>query len=118
MAQAPPLLPNDDNLRGGHFQAHQSEFPVKIELNLEIRSVYEQTFQLRALDGLWPVRLHLDAAWCGVLWNQDREALLSSGLPVINARKNCILVVKVVVQNGDPRRREFEILLDRLLPTG
>src|SRR5882762_4003583 len=86
---------------------------VEQEKNLEIGSGDFEAFVSLAVGTGGSGGLHGDRARCQFLRNDHGKRLHAALGPVVDARKDRVLMVEIVVQNDDERRIECEVLLER-----
>ena len=86
---------------------------VEQEKNLEIGSGDFEAFVSLAVGTGGSGGLHGDRARCQFLRNDHGKRLHAALGPVVDARKDSVLMVEIVVQNDDERRIECEVLLER-----
>src|SRR6267154_235379 len=85
---------------------------VKQKKNLNVGSCDFQSFIRFAVSRGRAGGFHFNRARSQFLRDENGESLFASLGPIVNAREHRVLMVKIVVQNGDEWRVEREVLLE------
>src|SRR5258708_38955614 len=107
------LLADDGDLGVRNFQAHQAVIAIEKEKNLEVGGGDLEAFAGLAVGTGGPGGLHGDRTRRQFLGNEHGKSLHAALGPVVEACQDGVLMVEIVVQNGDERRVEGEVLLER-----
>src|SRR5216684_364128 len=107
------LLADDGNLGVRNFQPHEAVIAIEQKKNLEVGGGDFQAFVSLAVGTGGSGRLHGNRTRGQFLGNDHRKSLHAALGPVVDAREDGVLMVEIVVQNGDQRRIEREVLLER-----
>ena len=106
------LLARDDDFGGGDFQPDHAMVGVEIEDDCEVGGGDAKAVERFSVGGDRAGGLDGDGAGSQFLRDEHRESLLAAFGPVIETRKNRVLIVEIVVQDGDERSVESERLLE------
>src|SRR6267378_4116881 len=107
------LLADDGNLGVRNFHPHEAVIAIEQKKNLEVGGGDFQAFVSLAVGTGGSGRLHGNRTRGQFLGNDHRKSLHAALGPVVDAGKDGVLMVEIVVQNGDQRRIEREVLLER-----
>src|ERR1700690_944108 len=103
------LLADNFRVRGGCGDANEP-LPVGKKNDLVVLGFGAQLFELLAARILLTKRFHGDDAGRQILRDQHGEGLRPHFLPIVEARENGVLVVKLFVEHVPHRRIESEFL--------
>src|SRR6266550_3035879 len=98
-----PLLANHGHFGVGNFQPHQPVMVIEQNKNLQVGSADFEAFVGFALGTGGSSRFDGDRTRRQFLRNDHRKSLHPALGPVVDARKDRVLMVEIVVQNGDER---------------
>jgi len=117
---APVLVADDGDFGGRDFEAHEAMGGVEIEIDFEVGGGDAKAFVGFAVDGGGAGSFGGDGAGHEFLWNEDAESLRAALGPVVKAGEDGVLVVEIVVEDGDEGRFERQALFKeaRLLAVG
>src|SRR5216683_2352528 len=112
------LLADNGNLGVRNFQPHEAVIAIEQKKNFEVGGGDFQAFVGLAVGTGGSGRLHGDRTGGQFLGNDHRKSLHAALGPVIDAREDSVLMIEIVVQNGDERGIECEVLLEGAGPLG
>src|ERR1017187_5333753 len=87
---------------------------VEVEIDFEVFGFHYKLIEFLATRVLAPDRFDGHAAWRQLLRDEHGESLHAFLVAIVEAREHRILVVQIVVDDGDLRRIESELLRVRL----
>src|SRR5882724_9126127 len=112
ISPAARLFADDGDFRIGNFQPHQAVIAVEQKQNLEVRRSDHEAFVGFAIGACRSFGFHSDRTRRQFLGNNNWKSLHAALGPIVDARKNRVLMVEIIVQNSDERRIECQVLLE------
>src|ERR1700730_1675517 len=103
------LFPDNFGVGARADDAYQA-LAVQVEVQLEVFTLDSQLIELLAIHILFAKRLDGDVPRRHILRNKNGKSLCASLVPIVEPGKHDVLVVEVVVEDGDLRGMESELL--------
>ncbi len=109
---APVLIADDGDFGGGDFEAHEAVGGVEVKIDFEVGGGDAKAFVGFSVEGGRPSGFGGDGAGHEFLRDENAESLRAALGPVVKAGEDGVLVVEIVVEDGDERRVEREGLIE------
>src|SRR5271166_547087 len=106
------LLANDGDFCARDFYAFEAMFLVQVQEDFEVGGGGAKAFVVFARDGGFAGSFYGDGAGGELLRDEDGERLLAALLPIVEAGEDGVLVVEIVVEDGDERGVEGHVLFE------
>jgi len=100
------LVADDGDFCFRDFQPHQAVIGVEEQKDFQIRGIDLETFVGLAISAGGAGGLHGDRTGRQLLGNDHRKSLHAALGPVVDARENSVLMIEIVVEDGDERSIE------------